>query len=60
MPLDSAGQTGAHTVTSLLGTTSDLTGWTLTYTTDVSDDGKVIIGTGTHGGVNEGWIAHLP
>jgi hypothetical protein len=52
--------TGAHTVTSLLGASSDLTGWILTYTIDVSDDGKVIIGAGSHGGVSEGWVAHLP
>jgi uncharacterized membrane protein len=52
--------TGAHTLASLLGSTSDLTGWTLSYASDVSDDGKVVVGTGTHNGATEGFVAHLP
>ena len=52
--------TGAHTVASLLGTTSDLSGWTLEFANDVSDNGKVVVGNGKHNGVSEGWIAHLP
>jgi uncharacterized membrane protein len=52
--------TGAHTLASLLGTTSDLTGWALAICNGVSDDGKVVVGQGKHNGVQEGFIAHLP
>ena len=54
---DSSGQ---HTVQSLLGSTTDVNGWTLRNATGVSDDGKFIVGIGAHGGVTEGWAAHLP
>jgi uncharacterized membrane protein len=50
----------AHTLVSLLNSTSDLTGWTLEHASDVSDDGKVVVGWGTHNGKQEGFIAHLP
>jgi len=51
---------GTHTLSSMLGSTSDLSGWTLTNAIDVSDDGKVIVGQGIHGSFREGFIAHLP
>ncbi len=51
---------GESTVASLLASSSDLAGWTLTQAVDVSDDGKVIVGQGTHDGQREGWVAHLP
>lgn len=38
----------------------DMTGWNLFIATDVSDDGKVIVGFGTNPqGQSEGWIANL-
>ncbi len=51
---------GAHSLSSLLGGTSDLSGWTLTIAWDVSDDGKVVVGQGINGSYREGFIAHLP
>jgi uncharacterized membrane protein len=52
---------GAHTVKSLLGATPDLTSdWLLTRVEAISDDGKFVVGFGTHGGKEEGWVAHLP
>jgi probable HAF family extracellular repeat protein len=39
----------------------DLTGWTLTRATDISADGKVIVGWGTNpNGDSESWIAVIP
>lgn len=38
----------------------NLTGWSLTAATGISADGSVIVGTGTFGGMNRGWIARLP
>jgi uncharacterized membrane protein len=55
---DSAGE---HTVNTLLGATPDLTSdWTLDSAVGVSDDGKFVVGTGTHQSHGEAWIAHLP
>ncbi|HEY0467578.1 MAG TPA: hypothetical protein VGC79_25430, partial [Polyangiaceae bacterium] len=52
---------GAHTLKSLLGATSDLTSdWTLDRAFGVSDDGKWVVGTGTHQNHGEAWVAHLP
>ena len=52
---------GAHSIVSLLGATPDLTpDWTLKTVTGISDDGKVVVGNGTHGTHAEGWVAHLP
>lgn len=51
---------GQKTVLSLLGSTTDVSGWTLRNATGVSDDGKFIVGIGAHGSVTEGWVAHLP
>lgn len=35
-------------------------GWTITSVSDISDDGRVIIGTGFHhGGVRKGWMATM-
>jgi hypothetical protein len=49
----------SRTLLSILGDTPDLAGWTLVEPVAISDDGKVIIGNGTHEGVSEGWVAHL-
>jgi probable HAF family extracellular repeat protein len=38
----------------------DLTGWTLTTANGVSLDGRTIVGTGTHNGQTEAWVAQLP
>lgn len=38
----------------------DAAGWTLTRISGMSDDGKVVIGSGVHGDHLEGWVAHLP
>jgi probable HAF family extracellular repeat protein len=35
----------------------DLTGWTLTAANGVSADGRTIVGTGTHNGHTEAWVA---
>lgn len=37
----------------------NLTGWTLDEASAISADGSTIVGTGTHGGVREGFIARL-
>jgi uncharacterized membrane protein len=50
---------GAHKITDLLGSVPNLSGWTLVSATGVSNDGKFVVGNGTHAGHNEGWIAHL-
>jgi hypothetical protein len=54
----------AGTVTQIIdviGTNADVTGWNLQDAVAVSDDGKVIVGTGTNGsGVSQGWVLHLP
>jgi uncharacterized membrane protein len=49
-----------HTLVSLLNSTTDLSGWTLQHASDVSDDGKVVVGWGQHNGKQEGFVAHLP
>ena len=49
----------ARTLLSILGDTPDLSGWTLVEPAAISNDGKVVVGNGTHDGVSEGWIAHL-
>jgi uncharacterized membrane protein len=52
---------GGHTVKSLVGMTPDLTAdWTLDRAVAVSDDGKVVVGIGTHQTHSEAWIVHLP
>jgi hypothetical protein len=38
----------------------DLTGWSLTDISGVSGDGRVITGSGLHGGVQEAWVATIP
>jgi probable HAF family extracellular repeat protein len=39
----------------------DLTGWAyLTGASGISDDGLTIIGSGSHNGVSQAWIAHIP
>jgi len=38
----------------------NLTGWTLTRANGVSGDGLTLVGTGTHNGLTEAWVAHLP
>ena len=38
----------------------DLTGWTLSNATGVSADGLTIVGTGTHDGITEAFIAVIP
>jgi probable HAF family extracellular repeat protein len=37
----------------------NLTGWTLTTATGVATDGRTIVGTGTHNGTTEAWMATL-
>jgi probable HAF family extracellular repeat protein len=37
----------------------NLTGWTLTTANGVSGDGRTLVGTGTHNGLTEAWVAHL-
>jgi probable HAF family extracellular repeat protein len=39
---------------------ADLTGWRVGTAFSVSANGKIIVGTGTHDGHSEGWIARLP
>jgi uncharacterized membrane protein len=39
---------------------TSLSGWTLTNASDVSGNGKVVIGSGTQGGAPKYWIARLP
>lgn len=51
---------GAHTLQALLAASPDLTSdWTLLSAMAVSDDGKFVVGNGTHGTHSEGWVAHL-
>ena len=38
----------------------NLTGWALTTANGVSGDGLTLVGTGTHNGLTEAWVAHLP
>jgi probable HAF family extracellular repeat protein len=38
----------------------NLTGWILTTANGVSGDGRTLVGTGTHNGLTEAWVAHLP
>ena len=38
----------------------NLTGWTLSRANGVSGDGRTLVGTGTHNGLTEAWVAHLP
>jgi len=38
----------------------DLHDWVLNSAEDVSADGRVIVGLGSHNGVTEGWIAVIP
>jgi hypothetical protein len=38
----------------------NLAGWTLTEAGGVSADGRTVVGTGIHNGVEEAWIATLP
>jgi hypothetical protein len=51
---------GLSNLDSILGNISDLNGWTLYNATSISDDGKVITGTGDHNGSTEGFVVHLP
>ncbi|MBY0307126.1 MAG: hypothetical protein K2Q09_00145 [Phycisphaerales bacterium] len=52
-----AGLTDLNVYLPTLG--ADLTGWTLTSATDISPDGRTIVGTGLHGGVQEAWRVRL-
>jgi uncharacterized membrane protein len=38
----------------------DLTGWSLRTATGISGDGRVIVGSGVFGGVEQAWIATIP
>jgi probable HAF family extracellular repeat protein len=38
----------------------DLTGWSLRTATGVSADGRVIVGSGIFGGVEQAWVATIP
>ncbi len=46
--------------TYLPGLGIDLNGWDLTEARGVSADGSIIVGTGTHNGVQEAWVANVP
>src|SRR5262249_40357974 len=37
----------------------NLSGWLLTEANGISADGQIIVGSGTHSGRGEGWIARL-
>ena len=50
---------GEHKIASYLSA-SDIGGWSLDQAKAVSDDGKVVVGNGTHAGHGEGWVVHLP
>lgn len=54
------GSQGLIALDSLLEDTSDLTGWSLSAATAVSDDGKVIVGRGDHNGAGESFVVRLP
>jgi len=52
---------GVRSLSSVLASLGvNLSGWVLTAANDVSADGKVIVGDGTHDGNSSGWIARLP
>lgn len=55
-------QTGSRPLSDVLREAGvDLGGWTLTVATDISPDGRIIVGYGSRGfGQVEAWIAHLP
>src|SRR5439155_188375 len=38
----------------------DLSGWTLAEADAISPDGRTLVGSGSHNGVDEAWLAHLP
>ncbi|MFZ5893116.1 MAG: hypothetical protein ACOY0T_18805 [Myxococcota bacterium] len=48
------------TMLDVIGSTPDAAGWTLSTSVAISDDGKVISGTGIKDGKYQSWIAHLP
>jgi uncharacterized membrane protein len=51
----------ARNIAELLGANSDVTGWNLQTAIAISDDGKVIIGTGVNPSAQqEGWVVRLP
>jgi uncharacterized membrane protein len=52
--------TGQRDIATLLAAGPDFAGWTITNVADISDDGGTIVGSGTHAGVTDGWIAHVP
>ena len=56
------GRTGAPTplLTALGAPSADTTGWTNLSPAAVSNDGKVVVGIGTHNAQQEIWVAHLP
>jgi probable HAF family extracellular repeat protein len=54
----SAGMIDLHA--HLVSQGADLTGWVLSDARGVSADGRVIVGTGEHDGVNEAWVVRLP
>jgi uncharacterized membrane protein len=54
---------GSGSVKSMLdviGATPDTAGWQLSSAVAISDDGKVIAGTGVKDGKYQSWVAHLP
>jgi hypothetical protein len=56
------GPTGAPTalLTVVGAPAADTDGWTGLSPIGVSNDGKVVVGSGTHNGQTEIWVAHLP
>ena len=52
---------GAHSLKSLVGSSDDLTSdWTLDSAVGISDDGKWVVGSGTHRTHGEAFVVHLP
>jgi hypothetical protein len=51
---------GFVSLSSAIGVSPDASGWTLDTVTSISSDGTVVVGTGHHDNVSEGFVLHLP
>lgn len=54
------GSGSLKTMLEVVGTTPDATGWQLSSSVAISDDGKTIAGNGVKDGKYQSWVAHLP